>query len=223
MSTWNELIDQSFTDIGTIQPGESITAAMRTHAQGLLNQLLSSLSTEGATAYTQKTYAFNLAAGQSSYTLGAGGTMNTTERVQRLTGWRANYSTLLQGGGPVVSLSDFGALAATKDGEVTSIPRVVGADTAYPLINVRVSPPPSNQPGSIEFTGWTAIAQVADFTATPTLPEGWPLMLRLQLALLLYPAYARQGGIPQELAASALNAKASIVNQNTAGKPTEAK
>lgn len=217
--TWNELIDQAFLDIAVIQPGESITTAMRTNAQALLNQLLSSLSTEGATVYTQKTYTGALQTGQQAYTVGAGGSINTAERVQRLKSWRAYVGTLVQAGGPVLALEDFTAQAQQVNGETTAVPKVAGADTAYPLINLRVFPPP-NTAATIELTGWAPITQIADFTVTPTLPEGWPLMLHLQLGLLLYPQYARQGGIPPELAANAMNAKASIVNQNTAGKPT---
>jgi hypothetical protein len=222
MATWNELIDGAFTDIGTVQPGESITTAMRTHAQGLLNQLLSSLSTEGATVYTHKTYSTILQAGTVAYTVGSGGSLNAGERVQRLTWWRAYYAGVLHSGGPVLSLDQFGAVAKQADGAVKPIPDAVGADTAYPLLNMRLFPPPSVSGGTLEVGGWVPLAAISDFTVTPTLPAGWELMIRLQLALLLYPTYARQGGIPQELAANAMNAKAAIVNQNTAGKPAEA-
>jgi hypothetical protein len=239
MSTWNELIDIAFLDIAVIQPGESITTAMRTDAQKRLNELLASLSTEGATVATQKVYTGTLGVGTSNYTVGATGTLpGVNERVQRLTAWKA-VSGHVAHGGPVLPLDAFGAavqaeqerlaavamqaalagIAAVPASIVAPVPSIVGADTAFPLINLKVFPPPSAA-SSLELAGWTPIAVITDFTLTPTLASGWELMIHTQLALLLYPMYARQGGIPQELAAMAMNAKASIVNQNTAGQPT---
>lgn len=242
MSTWNELIDQAFLDIAVIQPGESIATAMRTNAQALLNQLLSSLSTEGATAYNQKTYSCTLQSGVSGYTVGSAGTLTgINERVQRLTSWSC-VSGDLADGGPVLPLDAFGAamkaeqeriagiaLQGVMAGQIATfpatiskaVPSVVGADTAFPLINMRVFPAPSAN-STIVLATWTPITVISDFTLTPTLPSGWEAMIHLQLALLLYPQYSRQGGIPPELAANAQSAKASIVNQNTTGQPAGA-
>lgn len=243
-TTWNDLINRAFEEIAVIQPGESITTAMQTAAQARLQDLISMLGTEGATVYTQKTYNGVLQMGVSGYTVGAGGSLvGINERVQRLTAWDARSGDVV-GGGPVLSLDAFGAAMAAEqarianvafsavlDGQMAafpasiqrSVPSIVGADTAFPSINMRVFPAPSTA-GVITLAGWTVMAAIADFTAAlPPLPAGWEPMLKLQLALLLYPMFARQGGIPQELAANAMNAKAAIVNQNTAGKPTEAK
>lgn len=241
-TTWDDLGVRAFEEIAVIQPGESITTAMRDAARSRLQDVLSLLSTEGATVYTQKTYTTALQAGVSGYTVGAGGSMNTGERVQRVTAWDSRSGDVVRGG-PVLSLDAFGAamqaeaeriagiaaqaalvgLAAFPATITAPVPSIVGADTAFPLINLRVFPTPSAN-SAIVLAGWTPLTAIADFTAAlPTLPSGWEPMLKLQLALLLYPMFARQGGIPQELAANAMNAKASIVNQNTAGKPTEAK
>jgi hypothetical protein len=203
------------------QPGEAITTALRTDAQTRLNQLLSSLSTEGATVYGQVMQTFNLAAGVTAYTLGSGGSFATTGalRAQKVTAWRGAYAGVLSSGGRVLSMEEFGAAAAQAQpgGETAPIPKIVGADTAFPLINVRVLPPPSASPGTLELAYWTPITQISDFTLTPTLPEGWPLMLHLNLAVILSPIYARQGGISPELAAAAQNSKAALVDQNRMG------
>lgn len=211
--TWNELIDAAFVDLGTIQPGESITAAMRTDAQKRLNQLLSSLSTEGLSAFNQVRQAFSLTAGVTAYTLGIAGTFATGVRAMRATSWRAYYGGVLHDGGPILPLDQLGALSKQTNGEVTSIPRAVGADTAYPSINVRVFPPPSSSPGTLELGYWTPITQIADFTLAAGQPEGWEHMLHFNLAVGLAPQYAR-GGISPELAANAQNSKASLVSQN---------
>jgi hypothetical protein len=221
MSSWNDLIDQAFVDLGTIQVGESISAGMRTDAQTRFNQLLSSLSTEGLTVFNQVMQSFTLTAATVAYTLGSGGSFATTGslRAVKVTAWRASYAGVLTGGGDILSMAEFGARAVQMAGEVSSIPKMVAADTAYPLINVRVFPPPSTAPGSLELAYYTPITQVTDFTATVALPEGWNQLLHFNLAVALSPQYTRQGGISQELAANAQNSKAVIVAQNTIGAP----
>ncbi len=222
--TWNEIIDAAFVDLGTIQPGMSITTAMRTDAQKRLNQLLSSLSTEGLSAFNQVKQPFQLLNGITAYTLGSGGTFGTTGnlRALRVTSWRAYYAGVLHDGGPILPLDQFGAVAKQANGEVSAIPKAVGADTSYPLINVRVFPPPSSAPGTLELAYWTPITQVADFTVAANQPEGWEHMLHFNLAVALAPQYARQGGISPELAANAQNSKASLVSQNApAGPPAQ--
>jgi hypothetical protein len=219
MSTWNDLITQAFVNLGVIQPGEGITTSMQTDAQTRLNQLLSSLSTEQLTAFNQVKQSFSLVSGTAEYTLGAGGTFPTTGslRAVKVTSWRAYYSTILSGGGPVLPMDQYGAIAQQQAGEVTSIPKAVGADTAYPLIHVRVFPPPSNTPGTIELAYYTPVTQISDFTVAISLPEGWEEMLQWGLAVQLYSQYARPGQTIEVIASNAQNAKASIVAQNTIG------
>lgn len=215
--TWNDLIDLSFIDLAVIQPGASITTSMRTDAQSRLNALVSSLNTEQLTVFNQVMQVFNLSAGVSAYTLGSGGTFATTSnlRAQKVTAWRAAYAGVLSRGGGVLSMAELGARANQQGGELAAIPEFVGADTSYPLINVRVFPPPSATPGTLELAYWVPIAQISDFTATISLPEGWPEMLHWNLALRLFPQYARPGQVIDVIAGNAQNAKASIVNQNS--------
>jgi len=217
---WNDIIDLAFLDLGVTQPGEVITTSMRTDAQTRFNVLLSSLSTEGLTAFNQVFQSFALSANTTSYTLGVGGSFSTAVRAMKVTAWRAFYGGVLSSGGPVLSLAEFGAAAAQAQptGETAPIPKIVGADTAYPFINVRLLPPPSFTPGNIELAYWTPITQIADFTQVVSgLPDGWTQMLHFQLAVVLAPQYARDGGISPELAANAQNAKASLVQQNVMG------
>lgn len=241
MATWNELIDLVYVKLGVTQPGEAITTALRTDGQSALNQLLGILSSEGATVYTQKTYTAALQANVPRYTVGVGGTMVAiNERVQRLTSWQC-ISGDLADGGPVVSLEQLGAamraeqeriagiaLQAVMAGQLTAfpasitkaVPSIVGADTAYPLINLHVFPTPSAA-STIVLAGWTPLAQIADFTVTPTLPDGWPNLLMWGSAVQLYSTYGRAGGQSLDVIAGNYQAaKAGIVNQNTAGKPT---
>ena len=221
MSAWNDLITQAFINLAVIQVGETITSAMQTDAQTRLNQLLSSLSTEGLTAFNQVSQSFNPSSGVVAYTLGSAvnsASLVTTGnlRALKLTAWRAAYAGVLTSGGRVLSLEEFGAASAQSQttGEATPIPRIVGADTSYPLINVRISPPPGTLVGVLELDYYTPITQITNFAATVALPEGWEHMLHANLAVALAPQYARQGGISQEVAALAQNSKQALISQN---------
>jgi len=218
--TWNDIIDRAFENLGVTQVDETITTAMRTNAQKRLNALLSSISTEGLMAYQQISQQFPLIPNVDAYSVGIGGSFATVGRPLRITAWRAYYTSVLRSGGPVLSLAEFGAAAQSMIGEQSAIPKILGADTAYPAINLRIFPPPSANAGTLELDYWIPVAQVTDFTVATGLPDGWERMLHFNLAVDLYPQYPRQGGIPPELAANAQNSKASLVSQNAT--PSEA-
>jgi hypothetical protein len=217
MSLVSDILTEAFLDLAVIAPGETISTAMQTDAFLRLNQLLGSLSTEGATVFNQVEQTFNLVAGSVNYTLGSGGTFSTTGglRAQKVTAWRANASGVLSSGGPALSMAEFGAIARQERGRLTAIPEAVGADTNYPLINIAVYPPPSSSPGTLTLHYWTPIPAFATVGDTVSLPPGYEDMLHFNLAVRLAPQYARATGITQELAANAQNSKASIIQQNT--------
>src|SRR5579883_1336177 len=106
-------------------------------------------------------------------------------------------------------------------GETTPIPAMVAADTSFPLINLRVFPPPSSSPGTIELAFWTPLLKFATVGDTVNMPDGWEDLLHFDLALRLYPQYARSSGLDPGLAANAQNAKAALIPQNTMSAPAQ--
>jgi hypothetical protein len=243
MSLVSDIILQAFVDIGTITPGETITTAMQTDAFTRSNQLLGSLSTEGAMAFNQVMQQFNLLPGAAIYTLGSGGTFNTTGglRAQRVTIWRATFSDMVKGG-PVLSLAEFASAAALEQkalaelntqalltGQIASfpspigapIPSVVGADTAYPLINVRIFPAPLVQAGVIELGYWTPFAAFATVGDTVNFPPGYEEMFHWNLGLEIFPQFGRPS-MKDVVVAMAQKTKASIIQQNTMGSASPA-
>ncbi len=232
----SEVIQWAHEDLAVVQPGETISTTLQTAGFTTLNGLLGSLNAERYTAFQQVLQSFNLVAGTSGYTLGSGGTFATTGnlRAQEVTAWNASYLDMRKGGA-ALPMDKFGAASAEAHKTlaalytsaalegVTSgvpsalsapIPTFVGADTGYPLINVRVWPIPSTSAASIELAYWTPLLAFAAVGTTISLPEGWINMLRYNLAVLLYPRFARLGGLPPELAANAQNSKQSLVQQN---------
>jgi hypothetical protein len=94
-----------------------------------------------------------------------------------------------------------------------AVPMVLAADEAFPLINIRVFP--TIAAGSLELAYWTPITQFVNVGDTLALPPGWFQMMVWNLAILLYPEFARLGGLPPEIAANAQNSKAALVQQNS--------
>ena len=187
--------------------------------------------------FNQVEQSWPLSSGVVAYTLGAAGSLATTGglRAQKITAWRAASGDMTKGG-EVLAMEDFGAAATMAQAQLiqlatraalkgviasvpstitTPIPSVVGADTSYPSINIRVFPPPSSAPGVIELHYWTPIASFSTVGDTVSLPPGYEDMLHFNLAVHLAPQYARATGITQELAANAQNSKAAIIQQNT--------
>lgn len=238
MSLVSDLIIQAFVDIGTIAPGESITTPMQTDAFTRANQLLGSLSTERAMAFSQVMQTFGLSANQPAYTLGNGGTFATTGglRAQRATIWRAIFNNMVKGG-PVLPMEEFAAAAAVEQkalmeqqaqmvltGQVSQlafpiaapIPSVVGADTAYPLINVRIFPVPSFAlgAGTLELGYFTPIAAFAAVGDAVSFPPGYEEAFHWLLGLEIFPQYGRPS-MKDYVVGMAQKAKMAIMQQNT--------
>ncbi len=214
----SDLIQQSFEDMAVVQPGETISAALMNNAFPVLNEFLNTLSAEQYAVFTQTLLTFALQPNQPNYTLGVGGSWNTASRIQKVVGWSAVYNNF-RSGGAALKFPDFQAVAKDPAGSTSAIPLVLGADQAYPLLNVRVFPTPSFAAGSVELDCWQVIPQFASTASVVNLPVGYYNMLHFQLAIILYPKYARVGGMPPELAANAQNALAALVQQNTGTSP----
>ena len=234
-TTVQQIVNEAFFDLGAVASGAAPSISESNDGLLRLNQMLSSWSTEGATVFNQVMQLFALQNGVTAYQLGPGGSWGTAQRAQKVTAWRANFGDMAKGGAPL-SMAEFGMAAAAVNQQlaelavraalegltsgvfvplVAPIPTVVGADTNFPLINVRVAPTPSNAGAQIELAYWTPIAQFGALTDVVNLPQGFEDALHFGLAIRLAPQYARQTGVDPALAAMAQQTKAAIVQQNT--------
>ena len=215
MSTWTDVINEAFQDLGVIQPGEIISPTMQAAAFLVLKQMYSSWGAEQTMAYLTVHKGFSLTPGTVAYTLGAGGSLNAGVRVVRVTGWTA-YSGGFRNGGQVLSLEAVHAQAKDVIGRTSILPEAVGCDGSFPLINLEVFPPPAAAPGTLELDYYTPLVAPVNLSDNITLPEGWEEALHFNLAIALSPQYARVGGVPPALMANAQNSKAVIVQRNAA-------
>jgi hypothetical protein len=216
----SDLITAAFEDVGLIQVGETITAAIQTDAFNRLNPLLDQLSAEGLTVPYQVAQTFNLQPATVAYTLGASGTFQTSGslRALKVTSWRAFFQGVLHSGGRVLSLAEFGEQAKQILGEQSAIPGIVGADTAYPNLNVRVFPPPSSPAGSLELVYLTPLLNFFAAGDTINLPHGWILLLRSYLARDLFPQYGRPS-TKDVIWDNAARARMAVMTENAMSAP----
>lgn len=212
--TWSDLITSAFIDLAYIRPGATITTTMRDAAFVILQQFFDSLSAEEAMNYVVYHQGFTLTAGTSTYVVAAsGGTLTSTARPIRITGWQSvdgNY----RNGGLIEGWDKFHA--EVKDGlsATSKLAQRVAADQAYPGINIVVYPTPATAPGTLYLDYYAPLTQPATVSDTVTLPDGWQEMLHFNLAVLLSPQYGRGGDQLTLVASNAANAKQKIAQKN---------
>lgn len=213
MSLVSDIITQAFLDMGAYAPGETMTSLEQTDAFLRLNQMISSWSTEQLTMPTMLHTSFTLTAGTNLYTLGTGGTLVTAARALRVIGAQSvfgNFRSALK----IISFDRFAAEVSDPLAGSTVLAAVLAADGSFPSINLRVHPMPAASPGLLWLDYWSALAQFVTVGDTINLPDGWNDALHFNLAVRLYPQYARAGGIDPVLASNAESTKAALVKLN---------
>lgn len=215
MSLVSDIINQSFLDLGAIAPGEDITSAEQSDSFIRLNQMLATWSIEKLSVYTVEHQSFSLTAGTDLYTLGAAGSLATTGAVVpvRVTS-AASISGAFRSPVQVLSFEAFALRASNDLGSTSILAKLLAADNAWPAINVRVFPIPAAGPGTLELDYWTALTQFANVGVTVALPPGFEAALHWNLAVELWPQYARPGNSIDVIAANAQKAKAAIAAVN---------
>lgn len=213
MALVSDLIIEAFLDMGAIAPGELPTTAEQSDAFLRLNQMIKSWAIEKLTIPQYAHTSFTPTAGITAYTLGTGGSFATAARPIRVTG-ATSVSGNFRSAVEVMSFEKFGATVADPMGSSAVLALKLAADGAYPSINLRVFPVPAPGPGSLLIDYWTALAAFATVGDTVNLSEGIEDALHFNLAIALYPQYARAGGIDPVLASNAQNSKAALVALN---------
>ncbi len=210
------IIKPAFISLGVSQPGDTLDTVYYTDAFQTLQQLMSGWSVEQVMSYVVYHQGFTLAAGTQAYTVGTGGTLVSTALPIRVTGWQS-VSGNFSNGGKIMSFEEFHA--TVKDGLASRsvLASAVCADQATPSINIRVHPTPDTSPATLFLDYYAAIPAFATTGDTVALPSGWEQALRFNLAVALSSTYARVSQARlEEIASSAQNAKAAIVQKNAA-------
>lgn len=106
MSLVSDIINQAFEDLGVIRPGESISGSLQASAFLVLQQrwALNCLEKTFSTQWYHQT--FVLTAGQSTYTVGMGGSLVATANPIQIVSWRS-VSGGFESSGAVISFDEF--------------------------------------------------------------------------------------------------------------------
>jgi hypothetical protein len=207
--TAQELIDSVLRLIGITASGETPTSDERNGALEAANGIIDSWNNEPNAITKTIKGSFSLT-GTSTYTIGSGGSWNTT-RPLLITGATATSNGVSQ----PVEIVDGKGWSQILERSITALfPKVLYCDYAYPTANAYVAPLST---GLIEVTMVQPMfTEFASLATTVTLPPAYRRLLRFALAVELAPEFGRP--IDPSIVASAAEMKASIGGVNQAAR-----
>jgi hypothetical protein len=196
--------------IGALAPGESAEASEAADGLASLNRMLGSWSNENLLVYSRVRETFTLTSSVASYTLGTGGTLNTTRPVsiERAFLRDASSATPIEYEIHIASLEEWQSTTA-KD--VNGIPSVLYADGAYPLMGINLYPRPS-QAYSLGLWSLKELTAISTLDTVVSMPAGYEEALIYNLAIRLAPEYGKT--TPAEVVKIATDAKANVKRTN---------
>jgi len=213
MSTWANLIDQVFNQLGVTRPGESVSSPIQAAAFLSAQQRWALNCAEQSFTTAWYHQAFGLTGGVSAYTVGTGGSLTATANPIRITAWRS-ISGGFESAGDVISFEALEAQAQNTHAETSVLVKAMAADGAYPNKNIRVFPPPSGS-GTLILDYYGLMTQPSAVSDAVNFGPGYENFIVNDLAMELYPQYARQGAVSlQAIAANRQNALGVITALN---------
>lgn len=197
MATASAIIRRSLRLIGAIAAGETPAASEQADALEALNAMLDSWRTESLTVYALRDETLTLT-GAASYTIGAGGNLNTTRPVRI----ESAYERIGDTDYPVRLASAEAWYQLAAKSTMSDVAEWLYYEPSYPLGKLYLYPNPAT--GVLHLVTWVPLTSyaAADDVA---LPPGYQDALTYNLAVRVAPEYGRP--VTPELAALARNTK----------------
>lgn len=213
--TARSLITRSLRDLGALAVGETATAEEASDALTSLNELLEAWSLERLMVYHIAEVTKTLTASTASYTIGAGGSINTARplRIENAVLRDANNLDI-----PVRLLTRQEYAGIYLKQTTSTYPYWLYYDNNYNASGygtITVWPVPSTSDKTLRLWLWQPLSNVATLDTTINLPPGYTRALRSGLAIELAAEYGRD--VPESLAVVALESKAAIKMQLAEG------
>lgn len=208
-----EVIDLAFQNLGVIQPGETVSAAMQTAAFNALKAMYSGWGAEQLMCFDVGHSEYSLVANTPQYTFGMSGTFVTSLRPVRVIGW-AGKSGNFRSGGPIMSFDALRASVNDASGMRSILPMKVAADNDFPNLNILVWPTPDTSPGTLILDYWMELVTFSSVGQSLDLPAGFEAALHWNLALELSGQYARSDKHLELVAGNAQKWKGIIAAKN---------
>ena len=216
MATAQNIIEEALRLIHVLRPNATFTGGGQEYPISLdaLNQVIDGFSVDGATIYQEVREQFPLN-GSPSYTMGTGGTFNTTRPIKL----RAAGVTATDGSKPA-EICQSERFERILDRSVTgAFIDLLTCDYASPIATIYVWPAPAT--GTLELWSYKPLTQFAALTDTVTFPPGYLATLKYNLAVALVSEFPG-AVLDQWVMQKAIETRAALaaLNMQTIGAPT---
>lgn len=214
MATVQTRINRGLRLLGVIASGESPTTQETADALVTLNDMLDSWRNDRLLCFAFQAQSLTLSNGTSSYTIGTGGTLDTTRPVEILNAYIVDSN--MSYGVKMINEAEYAAIAdktATSNWPDKALFRPTAASSQATLI---VYPVP-NATRTMKLTTRVAVTAFAAATDSVTLPPGWDEAIAANLAVRLAPEYEMEASATvREMARQSL---AAIKRMNVSAQP----
>ena len=207
MTTANELILSSMRLIGVVATGETPSADEEATALDALNIMIDAWCLEDLFLFRIVENTFSLTSTVSTYTIGTGGTFNTTRPIEIISAFirqsNVDYDVFIN------SKQRFDQL--TQKNITSTLVTELYYDPAMPLGTINVYPVPSNTQ-SLHISSKQQLTQITAPDDDIVVPPGYLRALKYSLAIEIAPEFGVQ--VTQDIAMIAASAKAHIKRKN---------
>ena len=133
----------------------------------------------------------------------------------RITAWRSQSGNFANSG-QCIPFEQFEATVKDPLSTTSVLAQVVAADGNIPSKNIRVFPVPATSPGALILDYFGKMTQFAAVSDALAFGPGYEQFIRKDLAITMYPAYARSGAITLQALTASRDAALNIIRQNNA-------
>ena len=206
--TIGDLIKGSLRLIGVIASGETPSADEMKDSLSSLNVMLDGWSTKRLTIYASTLDSLTLAVGTASYTVGTGGTFNTSRPTRVLSAYTRDSN------GNDCDLKVYterDRYNEIVDKDTSGRPEELFYDSSYTLGTIYLYPVPE-QAYTLYMESLKPLSQLSGYTTEISLPDGYLRALKYNLAIELAPEFG--ASVPIEVAGIALDSLTDIMNLN---------
>jgi hypothetical protein len=217
VTTFLDIATDALQRLGVYAPGEAISSADIAQAFTTYNDLADYLSNMNLACYANAEQSFVLVPGDGQYSIGPTGQIAQSRPLEILD--NPNAARIVDGNGnvfPVDVIDQFAWNSISTQVVNSNLPEVVFYDPQFPNGLINLWPIPSAA-YTFYFLSRLTISEAANLTSAISLPPGYNLMLKSQLAMRLLPYFGAQV-TPQDRAdikAEARETLATIKRKNT--------
>lgn len=214
MTTARDIIQEAFEQNGTYAPGEKVSAANAARGLSVLNDMMDSWSNESLTCYAITEQTVTLIPGQYAYTIGPGGDVNGTRPLSLIS--TAGSAYILDDSGnqypvTIITMDRWNQRGSRNTN--SNFPDALWYDPQFPLGVLNFDPIP-NMSWVAHFDSYLQLGEFATLDAPLSLPPGYKLAIRSNLAIALH-AFFPNGQIEPSTVLEATESKAAIKRTNT--------